>query len=97
MIQGMLVELGELGTHTGRFNDNVQRYADAIARADSLQGLAGVVQEMVDETRAVQPGGQRCARAAERRARPRHASSSSACATSNPSCGACPTRYRPMR
>ncbi len=53
MIHRMLAELGELGTHTGRFNDNVLRYADTIAQADSLQGLAGVVQEMVGETRAV--------------------------------------------
>jgi len=53
MIQHMLGELAELGQHTGRFNDNVQRYAQTIERADSLQGLAGVVQEMVAETRAV--------------------------------------------
>ncbi|KAB2875230.1 MAG: diguanylate cyclase [Burkholderiaceae bacterium] len=53
MMQHMLGELAELGQHTGRFNDNVQRYAQTIERADSLQGLAGVVQEMVTETRAV--------------------------------------------
>jgi diguanylate cyclase len=53
MIQRMLSELGELGQHTGRFNDNVQRYAQTIEGADSLQSLAGVVQEMVTETRAV--------------------------------------------
>ena len=53
MIQHMLAELAELGQHTGRFNDNVQRYAQTIEQADSLQGLAGVVQEMVAETRAV--------------------------------------------
>ena len=53
MIQHMLAELAELGQHTGRFNDNVQRYAHTIERADSLQGLAGVVQEMVADTRAV--------------------------------------------
>jgi len=53
MIQHMLAELAELGQHTGRFSDNVQRYAHTIEQADSLQGLAGVVQEMVAETRAV--------------------------------------------
>jgi diguanylate cyclase len=53
MIQRMLAEIGELGQHTGRFNDNVQRYAQTIEQADSLQSLAGVVQEMVAETRAV--------------------------------------------
>jgi len=53
MIQHMLAELGELGQHTGRFNDNVQRYAQTIEQADSLQSLAGVVQQMVADTRAV--------------------------------------------
>ena len=53
MIQSMLSELGELGSTTGRFNDSVVRYADVIERADTLEGLAGVVREMVDETRAV--------------------------------------------
>ncbi len=53
MIQRMLAEIGELGQHTGRFSDNVQRYAGTIEQADSLQSLAGVVQEMVAETRAV--------------------------------------------
>jgi diguanylate cyclase len=53
MIQRMLAEIGELGQHTGRFSDNVQRYASTIEQADSLQSLAGVVQEMVAETRAV--------------------------------------------
>ncbi|HEX6720610.1 MAG TPA: diguanylate cyclase [Burkholderiaceae bacterium] len=53
MIQRMLGEIGELGQHTGRFSDNVQRYASTIEQADSLQSLAGVVQEMVAETRAV--------------------------------------------
>jgi diguanylate cyclase len=53
MFQRMLAELGELGSHTGRFNDRLQRHAETIARADSLQGLAGVVHEMVSETQAV--------------------------------------------
>jgi diguanylate cyclase len=53
MIQTMLAELGELGVATGRFNDNVARYAEVIEQADTLEGLAGVVREMVGETRAV--------------------------------------------
>lgn len=53
MIQSLLAELGELGQHTGRFSDNVQRYAQTIEGADSLQSLAGVVQQMVADTRAV--------------------------------------------
>jgi diguanylate cyclase len=54
MIQGMLVELSQFGEHTGRFHENVGRHAEAIARADSLGSLAGLVREMVDESRAVQ-------------------------------------------
>lgn len=53
MIQQMLTELGELGEQTGRFNDNVLRHAETIARADSLQSLAGVVHDLVGETQAV--------------------------------------------
>ena len=54
LIQRMLAELGELGQHTDRFQDNVGRYADAIEQADSLESLAGTVREMVEESRSVQ-------------------------------------------
>ncbi|RZJ07741.1 MAG: GGDEF domain-containing protein [Rubrivivax sp.] len=54
LIQRMLAELGELGQHTDRFQNNVGRYADAIQRADSLESLAGTVREMVEESRSVQ-------------------------------------------
>jgi diguanylate cyclase len=50
----MLTELGELGTQTGRFHESVGRYADVIEKADSLESLAGVVREMVEESRTVQ-------------------------------------------
>ena len=53
MIQNMLAELGELGQQTGRFQDNASRYVDVVEAADSLESLAGVVREMVDEGRAV--------------------------------------------
>ncbi|MCU0773448.1 MAG: diguanylate cyclase [Ideonella sp.] len=53
LIQRMLSELGELGSQTGRFHENVGRYAEVIERADSLESLAGVVREMVEESRAV--------------------------------------------
>jgi diguanylate cyclase len=53
LIQSMLGELGQLDQHTGRFSDGLLRYADTIERADSLEGLASVVRDMVDETRAV--------------------------------------------
>ncbi|MDH4051839.1 MAG: GGDEF domain-containing protein, partial [Rubrivivax sp.] len=47
-------ELGELGEHTGRFEETVGRHAEAIENADTLESLAGVVREMVDDSRAVQ-------------------------------------------
>lgn len=54
LIHRMLSEIGELGEHTGRFEESVGRHAEAIARADSLESLAGVVREMLDDSRAVQ-------------------------------------------
>ena len=53
LIQRMLAELGELDQHTGRFSEGMLRYAETVERADSLESLAGVVREMVDESRAV--------------------------------------------
>jgi diguanylate cyclase len=52
-IQQMLTELDALGDHTGRFSDSVARYVDTVASADSLESLAGVVRQMVEESRAV--------------------------------------------
>lgn len=54
VIHRMLSELDELGSQTGQFHDSVGRYADVIEQADSLEGLAGVVREMVEESRTVQ-------------------------------------------
>ncbi|MEO8298373.1 MAG: GGDEF domain-containing protein [Burkholderiales bacterium] len=53
LIHRMLQDLGELGTHTGRFNDNLGRYVEVIGQADTLSDLTEVVREMVDETRTV--------------------------------------------
>ncbi len=53
LIHQMLQDIGELGQHTGRFNESVGRYAEVIAGATSLDSLAGVVREMVEETRTV--------------------------------------------
>lgn len=53
LIQRMLGELGELGAHTGRFHESMDRYADVIESADSLESLTGVVREMVEESRTV--------------------------------------------
>ncbi|MBS0445300.1 MAG: GGDEF domain-containing protein [Proteobacteria bacterium] len=54
LIHRMLSELDELGSQTGGFHESVGRYADVIERADSLESLAGVVREMVEESRSVQ-------------------------------------------
>ena len=54
LINRLLGEVGELGSHTDRFQENVGRHVQAIEQADSLEGLAGVVRELVDEGRAVQ-------------------------------------------
>ncbi len=54
LIQDMLHEVGELGEHTGRFQLATARHAEAIERADSLQGLAGVVKALLDDARTVQ-------------------------------------------
>ena len=54
LIHQMLQEIGELGSTTDRFQSNLTRYADTIGAADSLESLAGVVREMVEESRTVQ-------------------------------------------
>ena len=54
LINRMLSELNELGSQTGNFHESVGRYAGVIEQADSLEGLAGVVREMVEESRTVQ-------------------------------------------
>ena len=54
LINRMLSELDQLGAQTGRFHESVGRYADVIEKADSLESLAGVVREMVEESRTVQ-------------------------------------------
>jgi diguanylate cyclase len=54
LINQMLSELGELGSQTGRFHENLGRYAGVIEKADTLESLAGVVREMVEESRTVQ-------------------------------------------
>ncbi|MEO6407787.1 MAG: GGDEF domain-containing protein [Burkholderiaceae bacterium] len=53
MVASMLAGLSELGVQTGRFETRASRYADVIEQADTLEGLSGVVREMVDESRTV--------------------------------------------
>ena len=54
LIHNMLLEVGELGEQTGRFQAVAAQHAQAIEQADSLQGLAGVVKALLDDTRTVQ-------------------------------------------
>lgn len=54
LIHGMLSELGEFSEHTGRFHASVGRHAEAIAQADSLDSLTGVVREMLHDSSEVQ-------------------------------------------
>ena len=54
LIHDMLLEVGELGGHTGRFQQVIAAHAQAIEGASSIEGLAEVVRAMLDDTRAVQ-------------------------------------------
>jgi diguanylate cyclase len=54
LIHQMLHDISALGQTTDRFHQNLGQYADTIGRADTLEGLAGVVREMVEESRTVQ-------------------------------------------
>ena len=53
MIHQMLSEIGELGQATGRFQDKLVGYADTIGQADTLESLAGVVRDLVADSRTV--------------------------------------------
>lgn len=53
LLASMLDEVGQLGEHTGVFEQAVQRHEAAIAKADSVDGLAGIVQAMLEDSRAV--------------------------------------------
>jgi diguanylate cyclase len=54
LIKTMLEEISELGRETDRFHDAVGRHAAAIDGAQTLEGLTGVVRELVQDSRAVQ-------------------------------------------
>ncbi|MCC7099372.1 MAG: diguanylate cyclase, partial [Rubrivivax sp.] len=53
LIHRLLGEIGELGAQAGRFHDNVGRHAQAIEQAQTLGSLAGVVRELLDDSREV--------------------------------------------
>ncbi len=54
LVRSLLEELAALGAQTERFEAKVDRHARAIERADSLQGLGGVVGELLQDTRTAQ-------------------------------------------
>ncbi len=54
LIHSLIAEIGELGVHTGRFHERVGRHVATIEAADSIEGLAGVVRELLQESREVQ-------------------------------------------
>jgi diguanylate cyclase len=54
LIQDMLLEVGELGAHTGRFQQATAAHAEAIVRADSLESLASVVKDLLQDAHTVQ-------------------------------------------
>lgn len=53
LLARMLGEVGELGAHAGVFELAVERHAEAVARADNVESLAGVVQAMLEDSRQV--------------------------------------------
>ena len=53
LVNSVLGELKELGSQTGRFQENVGRLTDVIEQADTLESLTLVVREMVTESRSV--------------------------------------------
>jgi diguanylate cyclase len=54
LIHSMLLDVGELGEHTTRFQAATARHAQAIQSADSLESLAGVVHALLADARSVQ-------------------------------------------
>lgn len=51
LLAGMIDEVGALQQHTGGFESAIERHAEAVQAADSLEGLASVVQSMLDDSR----------------------------------------------
>jgi diguanylate cyclase len=54
LIHDMVVEVGELGDHAGRFQLATAQHAQAIEQAQTLESLAQVVQALLQDTRTVQ-------------------------------------------
>ena len=54
LIHDMLQGVADLGAHAGRFQQVTAQHAQEIEQADTLEGLAGVVKAMLENTRTVQ-------------------------------------------
>ena len=54
LIHDMVVEVGELGDHAGRFQMATAQHAEAIESAATLESLAEVVKALLHDTRSVQ-------------------------------------------
>ena len=54
LLHDMLLGVAEMGSHAGRFQQVTALHAQEIEQADSLEGLAGVVKAMLEDTRTVQ-------------------------------------------
>ena len=54
LVHDMLQGVADLGAHAGRFQQVTTQHAQAIEQADTLEGLAGVVKAMLEDTRTVQ-------------------------------------------
>ena len=54
LVASLVAELGDLGGRTGRYGAQLDSYAGSIEQADSLDSLAGLVREMVQQSRTVQ-------------------------------------------
>ncbi len=54
LVHNLMAELSALGGSTGRFGDQLETYAETIEQSDSLESLASLVRNMVQESRAVQ-------------------------------------------
>ena len=54
LIHDMLQGVADLGDHAGRFRQVTAQHAHEIEQADTLEGLAGVVQAMLQDTHTVQ-------------------------------------------
>ena len=53
LMHSMLVEVAELGEQTGRMQTATEQHVSAIESADTLEGLAGIVQAMLADSRAM--------------------------------------------